>query len=71
MAMTKCPYCDDKHVCHNKDKIKCCGLDMHYQEIFGIRRYECIHRSYHPVIYINMATGHEVVDESIPYQDQE
>ncbi len=41
----------------------CCGLPMIYQDIWNVRRYQCQHRSHHPVIYVNLATGETLVDE--------
>jgi hypothetical protein len=45
----------------------CCGIPMDHQEVFGVRRYECRHRSYHPAIYVNLNTGERVSDENLPY----
>lgn len=47
--------------------LTCCGLPMIYQEFFGIRRYQCEHRSHHPVIYVNQNTGERVCDEDLPW----
>ena len=55
----------------------CCGLPMKYQDIFNIRRYQCQHRSHHPAIYINQATGERLADEDgygpsiIPWHEQD
>jgi hypothetical protein len=46
---------------------KCCGMPMNYQEVFGIRRYECRHRAHHPAIYVNLNTGQRASDEELPY----
>ena len=47
--------------------LTCCGRPMIYQEFFGIRRYQCEHRSHHPVIYVNQNTGERVTDEDLPW----
>ena len=50
---------------------------MIYQDIFSIRRYVCVNRSHHPVIYVNLITGETLVDEAgygtriIPWHQQE
>lgn len=46
------------------EAFECCGLPMVYQDIFNIRRYECMHRPHHPVIYVNRATGEALLDEN-------
>lgn len=46
---------------------KCCGIPMDWQEVFGVRRYQCRHRSHHPAIYVNLNTGERVSDEGLPY----
>lgn len=51
--------------------LKCCGLPMNYQEFFGIRRYECDHRSHHPAIYVNLYTGMQIRSEDLEYHEQE
>jgi len=72
MSMSKCPHCDYLHICHQvDDKFECCGFPMQYQEIFGIRRYECYYRPHHPVTYVNLATNQVIIDKSLPYQQQE
>lgn len=47
-------------------------MPMKYQDIFSIRRYECPHRSYHPAVYVNLATGDRITDEAgvIPWHEQ-
>lgn len=56
--------------------LTCCGLPMRYQDIFNVRRYECDHRSHHPVVYVNLATGERIADEAgygpsvIPWHEQ-
>ena len=40
---------------------------MNYQEVFGIRRYQCRHRSHHPAIYVNLNTGERIDEEDLPY----
>lgn len=44
---------------------KCCGIPMDYQEVFGIRRYQCRHRGHHPAIYVNLNTGERVSGEDL------
>lgn len=50
---------------------------MKYQDIWNLRRYQCSHRSHHPVIYVNTATSERLADEAgyglsfIPWHDQE
>jgi hypothetical protein len=44
---------------------KCCGIPMDYQEVFGIRRYQCRHRDRHPAIYVNLNTGERIGDEDL------
>jgi hypothetical protein len=55
----------------------CCGGKMVYQDIFGVRRYQCYYRDHHPVLYVNLTTGEMLVDEdgygprTIPFHEQE
>jgi hypothetical protein len=37
---------------------------MIYQDIWNVRRLQCDHRSHHPVVYVNLATGERLVDEA-------
>jgi hypothetical protein len=60
---------------HNGSKIsdpnparECCGMSMNTLEIFGIRIYQCYHRSHHPMIFHNLNTG-EVFAESYSEED--
>jgi hypothetical protein len=54
----------------------CCGRPMKYQDIWNVRRYQCDHRSHHPVVYVNLATGGRITDEAgygpsvIPWHEQ-
>jgi len=41
---------------------ECCGMPMNTLEIFGIRIYQCHHRSHHPMIFQNMNTGEILVE---------
>ena len=49
---------------------------MKYQDIWNVRRYQCDHRSHHPVVYVNLATGERITDEAgygpsvIPWHEQ-
>ena len=47
--------------------LTCCGMDMIYQEVFGVRRYVCAYRAHHPAIYVNQVTGEHVSDEDLPW----
>ena len=44
------------------DAKKCCGLPMSTLDVFGVRLYQCMYRSYHPVIFRNLATGQELTE---------
>ena len=44
----------------------CCGYPMAYQEVFGIRRYQCVHRSHHRAVYVRLSTGERVTDDDLP-----
>lgn len=40
----------------------CCGLPMNTLDVFGVRLYQCSHRSHHPVIFRNLSTGEELAE---------
>ena len=48
------------------DAETCCGFPMAYQEVFGIRRYQCWYRSHHPAVWVNLNTGERVTDDGLP-----
>jgi hypothetical protein len=50
--------------------VRCCGLNMNYREVFGIRIYTCDHRSHHPEIFENLYTGERVSDETLEWHEQ-
>ena len=49
----------------------CCGMPMKFQEVFGIRRYECDYRAHHEAVYVNLKTGQRIRENAIPLHNQE
>jgi hypothetical protein len=47
----KCPYDGDDEL------TTCCGQSMEYTEFAHIRRYHCVYRSHHDVIYVDQRDG--------------
>jgi len=45
--------------------LTCCGVDMHYQDIFGIRRYYCPYRLHHPALYVRQSDGEMLREEDL------
>jgi hypothetical protein len=39
---------------------------MSYQEVFGIRRYQCVYRSHHPAVWVRLDTGERITDDDLP-----
>jgi hypothetical protein len=50
------------------DPVKCprCDSLMTYQEVFGIRRYQCAHRLHHPAVWVRVDTGERITDDDLP-----
>lgn len=44
----------------------CCGMPMFTMEVFGVRLYQCPHRSHHPLIFRNLNTGEERMEKYDP-----
>ena len=39
---------------------------MIYQEAFGVRRCQCVHRPRHPAIWVRLATGERAAEDDLP-----
>ena len=46
-------------------------MPMIYQEVFGIRRYQCRYRHDHSAIWVNLNTGKRLTDIDVPYTETE
>lgn len=44
----------------------CCGMAMSTLEVFGVRLYQCVYRSHHPLIFRNLNTGEERMEKYDP-----
>lgn len=45
--------------------MQCCGLDMAYHEVFGIRVWTCFYRGHHARIYENLYTGQKISEDDL------
>ena len=69
--------CGDRH-CHARkfagtddEILRCCGMAMVFQDIWGVRRYRCFYRSHHAEILVNLATGERKAEHRFPWREQE
>jgi hypothetical protein len=56
---------EEKIIRRDDADFTCCGADMHYQDIFDVRRYYCPYRSHHPAIYVRQSDGEMLREEGL------
>lgn len=45
--------------------MECCGTDMYYAEVFGIRIYKCMYRSHHPMVFVRQSDGEAISEDDL------